>query len=95
MKPFLFTMAGTDLETPAAKAGDSRTPLGGVAWSMICLCPLSFINLKYHEGVWVVSPPVAGRFGPNLPAAREKNPLLPGVPKRKNLQLASKMIKDN
>lgn len=39
--------------------------------------------------------PVAGRFGPNLPAAREKNPLLPGVPKMKNLQLASKMIKDN
>lgn len=39
--------------------------------------------------------PVAGRFGPNLPAAREKNPLLPGVPKMKNLQVASKRIKDN
>ena len=34
--------------------------------------------------------PVAGCFGPNLPAAREKNPLLPGVPK-----MTSKMIKDN
>lgn len=74
-------MAGTDLETPAAKACDSR----GVAWTMTSVCPLSLINLKYHEGGWVVSQPVAGRFGPNLPAAREKNPLLPGVPKMKNL----------
>ena len=43
---YVFTMAGTDLETPAAKACDSR----GVAWSMISVCPLSLINLKYHEG---------------------------------------------
>ena len=49
---YVFTMAGTDLETPAAKACDSR----GVAWSMISVCPLSLINLKYHEGGgWWVS----------------------------------------
>lgn len=94
---YVFTMAGTDLETPAAKARDSR----GVAWSMISVCPLSLINLKYHEGgvggesACGGMAPVAERFGPNLPAPREKNPPLPGVPKMKNLQLASKMIKDN
>ena len=91
---YVFTMAGTDLETPAAKARDSR----GVAWSMISVCPFRLINLKYYEGGWVVSKPVAewrlwrDASGQTFPPHARKILFYQGCPKMKNLQLASKMI---
>ena len=87
-------MAGADLETPAAKARDSR----GVAWSMISVCPFRLINLKYYEGGWVVSQPVAewrlwrDASGQTFPPHARKILFYQGCPKMKNLQLASKMI---
>lgn len=90
-------MAGTDLEKRAAKARGSRGAGGAggggrVEHDILTYGRVDVPSLKTNiiTGGGGGSPPVVGCFGPKLLATREKNPLVPGVPKMKNLQPASK-----